>query len=75
MTDARITSKGQITIPKDVRDDLGLRTGDHVSFEKDDGGYRLAKQILEKPFDKWRGFLIELAGRSSDDIVDEMRGR
>jgi AbrB family looped-hinge helix DNA binding protein len=32
MVKARITSKGQITIPKRVRDDLGLTTGDHVDF-------------------------------------------
>jgi len=29
---AAITSKGQATIPKAVRDYLGLRTGDHVTF-------------------------------------------
>lgn len=29
---ARLTSKGQITIPKEVRDGLGLKTGDTVLF-------------------------------------------
>jgi AbrB family looped-hinge helix DNA binding protein len=29
---ARITSKGQITIPKEVRDQLGLKTGDSLEF-------------------------------------------
>ena len=32
MTTATITSKGQITIPKTVRDSLHLRTGDRVEF-------------------------------------------
>jgi antitoxin PrlF len=32
MVKARITSKGQLTIPKRVRDDLALATGDHVDF-------------------------------------------
>lgn len=32
MSQATLTSKGQITIPKDVRDRLGLESGDQVNF-------------------------------------------
>jgi AbrB family looped-hinge helix DNA binding protein len=32
MSTAVITSKGQITIPKAVRDGLGVETGDRVEF-------------------------------------------
>ena len=32
MSAATITSKGQITLPKAVRDQLGLDTGDRVDF-------------------------------------------
>lgn len=42
MSRATVTSKGQITIPIDVRRRLGLRTGTKVDFiEKPDGGYEL----------------------------------
>lgn len=38
MPSATITSKGQITIPKAVRDELGLREGDRVAFRVLDDG-------------------------------------
>lgn len=33
MTRARITAKGQITVPKSVRDQLGVRPGDSLEFD------------------------------------------
>ena len=38
MPTSKVTTKGQITIPKEVRDRLGLDPGDRVSFRvRDDG--------------------------------------
>ena len=31
-TEATLTSKGQTTIPKKIRDSLGMKTGDRMSF-------------------------------------------
>jgi AbrB family looped-hinge helix DNA binding protein len=38
MPSATVTSKGQITIPKEVREELGLRVGDRVAFRVLDDG-------------------------------------
>lgn len=32
MTDTTLTSKGQTTIPKDIRDGLGMKPGDRMTF-------------------------------------------
>lgn len=54
MSMATLTSKGQITIPKDVRDDLGLTTGSRVMFVKlHDGQYRIVPRT---------GNVMDLAG-------------
>ena len=49
---ARLTSKGQVTIPKAVRDALGLREGDEVVFRVEG-----ARAVLARTPD-----LLELAG-------------
>ena len=49
---ARLTSKGQVTIPKAVRDALGLREGDEVVFRVEG-----ERAVLARTSD-----LLELAG-------------
>lgn len=40
---AKLTSKGQITIPKSVRDALGLQEGDNLHFRVDDSHATISK--------------------------------
>lgn len=71
---SRLTSKGQITIPKPVRDRLGLRPGDEVAFVEGEDGVRVEKRIVDSPFAAYRGYLRHLAGSDPDRVVGEMRG-
>jgi antitoxin PrlF len=41
MPTSTLTSKGQITLPKDVRQALGLDAGDKVDFVEVEGGFKL----------------------------------
>jgi AbrB family looped-hinge helix DNA binding protein len=38
---ARVTSKGQITIPRDIRNKMNLKTGDKILFFEENGKYFL----------------------------------
>ena len=39
----KITSKGQVTIPKDIRDALGISSGDKLLFERKNGDVVIKK--------------------------------
>jgi antitoxin PrlF len=52
---ARITSKGQITVPRDIRRILGVQTGDSLIFQADDHGVRVRPARTASPFAKYRG--------------------
>ena len=52
---ARVTSKGQITLPRDIRRALGVRQGDSLVFESDDTGVRVRPIRTTSPFAKYRG--------------------
>jgi AbrB family looped-hinge helix DNA binding protein len=71
---AKVTSKGQITLPKKVRDRLGVHPGEDVGFEEKEGVVVITKALTKSPFDKWVGKLAKLEGQKSDDLVKELRG-
>lgn len=72
---ATMTSKGQITVPKEVRDKLGVRPGDHVEFIESDRGFLVQKRIEPSAFDQWVGHLQVRGRHDADGLVEEMRGR
>lgn len=44
----RVTSKGQVTIPQEVRRKLGIEPGAEVEFELDEDGARLVRAKTAK---------------------------
>ena len=59
----RVTRKGQVTIPKHLREELGLEEGDEVRWEKADDGIHVTKATRSAG----RGMLVD------DDISEEKR--
>ena len=74
MATAKITSKGQITLPKEVRRRLGIGPGDQVEFVEENGKYVLKKIVKGSPFDAYVGFLKSQRGSDTDQIIRELRG-
>lgn len=43
---AKVMSKGQVTIPKDVREILGISSGDRITFVVENGNVRLINSAI-----------------------------
>lgn len=73
-----ITSKGQVTIPKNIRDYMGLKPGSAVEFEIAPDGRaivqpaRVAGVGRRRPLDSLRGTLD--TGMTTDELMSLLRG-
>ncbi len=71
---AKVMAKGQITIPKDVREALGVASGDRVTFIVEGRNVRIvnsavyAMQLLQKEIEGE----AERVGLTSDEEVMEL---
>lgn len=75
---ARITSKGQITVPLEIRRALGVRPGDKLLFENDGRGVRVRPVRTKSPFEKYRGIGTPGIRRGKKAVVKwvrDLRGR
>lgn len=80
----RVTTKGQVTIPKPIRDRLGIAAGSEVEFVATDEGVRLVavNENLSQE-DKLRRFsdvldrmegTLDLGGMTTDQYMEWLRG-
>ncbi|MCP9489184.1 MAG: AbrB/MazE/SpoVT family DNA-binding domain-containing protein [Solirubrobacteraceae bacterium MAG38_C4-C5] len=67
-----VSERGQITIPKGIRDRLGIRPGQVLEFSADEGRLVATKSARRDPVDAVYGIL----GRegSTDDVISALRG-
>lgn len=68
--DATLTSKGQITIPKEIRDTLSIEAGTKLEFDLDEDG-NLTVRPKRPPMDRLREIQQQLSKHDVD--LDAMR--
>lgn len=69
---AVVSEKGQVTIPKQLRDRLGIRPGEVLEFDEEGGRLVAIKQQRRAPLDSVYGILR--VDSTTDELITELRG-
>ncbi|HZX77673.1 MULTISPECIES: AbrB/MazE/SpoVT family DNA-binding domain-containing protein [unclassified Lysobacter] len=72
--EAIVAERGQITLPKAVRDALGLTKGTLLKVELE-GGRIILRKNVDDAISRARGRFKLPEGVTTDDIMRELRGR
>lgn len=68
-----ISDKGQVTVPKPLRDRLGIKPGDRLDFIEEDGHIVVSKSTdKQDPIGTVYGILS--LGESTDALLRDLRG-
>jgi AbrB family looped-hinge helix DNA binding protein len=70
---ATVSEKGQVTIPKALRDRLGIRPGEVLDFAAERGRLVASKQVAQDAVDAVYG-ILELDA-TPDELIDDLRGQ
>lgn len=79
----RVTEKGQVTIPKAIRDHLGITRGTEVDFVREGNAVRVVRIVSDesarraKAIEAWADRVagtLDLDGMDGKDYVDWLRG-
>lgn len=73
---AKVTSKGQITIPIDIRRKLGIKEGDKILFVEEDGKIFLMNSTLtalKEAQEAFRGEAERLGLKDEQDVVNMIK--
>lgn len=69
---AKVAERGQVTIPKPLRNRLGIRPGTMLDFSEEQGRLVAIKAEPSDPVDQVYGRLGR--GRRTEEIMKELRG-
>lgn len=69
---SRLTTKGQVTIPKPLRESLGLEPGHELEFEEREGTLLVRRRTPVNPLQQLVGLVRERI--DIDAYLDETRG-
>lgn len=70
---ATVSEKGQVTIPKTLRDRLGIRAGEILEMREEAGRLVATKEATEDAVDRVYGILKPR--RPTDRLMHELRGK
>ena len=71
----RITSKGQITIPLEIRNRFGFMPGMEIDIVVEDNKALIVKSRQENRFLNWLGRGETGGQQRIDSMIDQIRGR
>jgi len=73
---AKMTWKGQVTIPRDIRKKMNLKTGDKILFFEENDKFFLqnSNSVVLSDFQKAMAGAAEEAGfKNTDDVMDYIK--
>jgi AbrB family looped-hinge helix DNA binding protein len=72
-SEAKLTSKGQITVPKEIRRALGVEPGDKIAFERNGNNISMRRVRPKGVFEKYRGTVDLGIGHGREAVIRAVR--
>ena len=75
----KIGERGQVTIPKEIREQFGLGPDVEVDFQVENDTIVLRKAPRKLEIERWKGYCRDTSGdlgySSVDEFMEDIRGR